>query len=203
MSSANGKLCHAAASGDVAEIERQIAAGADPNAFEGTTSATPLRWAANGGHVAAIALLVKAGARADGADSAGYTPLMVAAYYVHTAAIDALLAAGADVHRVNYDGDTVLHLVLTFGHLSAARVLVEAGARTDMCNKEGNRPVDVVRCLHSLVAAARSRHATAHAQVCWGADKSNEAALRALLGAAAPWSRRRPVAVGCYAVGWE
>jgi hypothetical protein len=34
-------------------------------------------------------------------------------------------------------------------------------------------------------------------------DKSNEAALRALLAAAAPWSRRRPVAIACYAVGWE
>jgi ankyrin repeat protein len=155
MSSASEKLCHAAASGDVPEIERQIAGGADPNAFEGTTSATPLRWAANGGHVAAIAALVKAGARVDGRDSAGYTPLMVAAYYVHTAAVDALLAAGADVHRVNYDGDTALHLVLTFGHLSAARVLLEAGARTDVCNKEGNRPIDVVRCAaRSLVAAA-------------------------------------------------
>jgi hypothetical protein len=49
------------------------------------------------------------------------------------------------------------------------------------------------------------RHRGALAQVCTAslADKSNPAALRALLTAAAPWSRRRPVALACYADVWE
>jgi hypothetical protein len=32
---------------------------------------------------------------------------------------------------------------------------------------------------------------------------SNAAALRALFASAAPWSRRRPVAIACYADAWE
>jgi ankyrin repeat protein len=149
MSSANEKLCDAAGRGDVAEIERQIAAGADPNAFEGTVgfAVTPLQWASVNGHLAAIAVLLKAGARVDGADSYGRTPLMWAATCGHTAAMNALLAAGADVHRVNNEGDTALHRASANGRLDAARVLLEAGAKADVRNKSGKRPIDVVRSL--------------------------------------------------------
>jgi ankyrin repeat protein len=211
MSSANDKLRDAAGRDNVAEIERQIAAGADPNAFEGRFLLTPLQLAAINGHIAAIAVLLKAGAHIDGADSGGETPLMGASADGRAAAIDALVAAGADVHRVRIDGHTALHVAAANGKLDAARVLLEAGARADICNKEGDRPINVVRCAAgSLVAAARSRHAAApprgHAQVCtaWGRmDKFDEAALRTLLTSAASWSRRRPVAIACYADVWE
>jgi ankyrin repeat protein len=143
MSSANGKLRDAAERGDVAEIERQIAAGADPN--EGEGDATPLKRAAIYGHVAAIAALLAAGARVDGTDSQGGTPLMWAAFNGCTAAVDALVAAGADVHRVDDNGNTALHDASQGGRLDVARVLLEAGARTDVRNKEGKRPIDMVR----------------------------------------------------------
>jgi ankyrin repeat protein len=145
MSDADYKLCAAARSGDVAEIERQIAAGANPNAFEGAADDTPLQRAAANGHVAGIAALLKAGARVDGANSFGVTPLMRAAWQGHTAAIDALVAAGADVHRASNTGNTALHVASMSGHLDAAHVLLEAGARTDVRNKEGKRPIDMVR----------------------------------------------------------
>jgi ankyrin repeat protein len=140
----NEQLCDAAGVGDVAEIERQIAAGADPNAFEGTGRYTPLQWAAYYGHVAAMAALLKAGARVDSADSCGTTPLMWAAYSGHTAATDALLAAGADVHHANVDSDTALHWASMEGRLDAALVLLEAGARKDVRNRRGEQPTDVV-----------------------------------------------------------
>jgi ankyrin repeat protein len=143
MSSANGKLRDAADRGDVAEMERQIAAGANPNAL--VDGWTPLQWAAERGRIAAIAALVKAGARVDGADNGGFTPLMCAAGFGQSAAIDALVAAGADVHRVDSDGDSALHRASMFGKLDAARVLLEAGAKADVRNKEGERPIDVVR----------------------------------------------------------
>jgi ankyrin repeat protein len=208
MSSANEKLVDAAGRGDVAEIERQLAAGADPNAFEGTNKWTPLQRAARFGHVVAIAALLKAGARVDGANSIGWTPLTYAAGKGHTAAVDALVAAGADVHRADNCGRTALHVASSNGNLGAARVLLEAGAKTDVRDSSGHWLVDVVRApSRSLVAAVRLHRAAVpprcHAQVCWFADKSNAAALRALFAAAAPWSRRRPVAIACYAVGWE
>jgi ankyrin repeat protein len=149
MSSANEELCNAAVLGDVAEIERQIAAGADPNALVkdmfGFGDSTPLQRAALKGHVAAIAALVKAGARVDCASSNGYTPLILAAAEGHTAAVDALVAAGADVHRSRNDGDTALHRASARGRLEVARVLLQAGARTDVRNNDGKRPIDVVR----------------------------------------------------------
>jgi uncharacterized protein len=145
MATANEKLRDAAKSGDVAEIERKIAASADPNAFEGTNGWTPLQRAAAYGHVAAITALLKAGARVDGADSVGQTPLMYAAHSGNTAAVDVLLAAGADVHRTTNYGNTALHRASMNGQLDAARVLLEAGARPDVRNNEGKRPIDVVR----------------------------------------------------------
>jgi hypothetical protein len=60
-----------------------------------------------------------------------------------------------------------------------------------------------------LIAHAHFRHRAAlprrHAQGCTGsrADMSSEPVLRALLAAATPWSRRRPVAVACYGLAWE
>jgi hypothetical protein len=157
MSSANNKLCDAAERGDVAEIERQIAAGADANAFEGMGRYTPLQWAAYYGHVAAMAALLAAGARVDSADSCGTTPLIWAAYSGHTVAIDALLAAGADVHHVTVDSDTALHYALMEGRLDAARVLLEAGAWTDVRNRRGERPTDVRRAPLSRTRSLRLR----------------------------------------------
>jgi ankyrin repeat protein len=208
MSSADVELCVAATSGDVAEIEREIAAGADPNAFEGTYGYTPLQRAAINDHVAAIAALLAAGARVDAVNSDGTTPLMYAAVNGHTAAIDALLAAGADVHHADRVGDTALHYASQHGHVPATSVLLDAGARTDVRTSGGDRPIDVVRAPGcSLDAAASSCHAAALprrlAQACKFTDEANEPALRALLASAVPWSRRRPVAISCYGVEWE
>jgi uncharacterized protein len=210
MASANEQLCDAAERGYVAEIERQIGAGADPNKLVRAVfyDCTPLQCAARKGHLAAIVALLKAGARVDGADSSGLTPLMYAAVGGHTAATDVLLGAGADVHRASNHGNTALHWASRNGHSDAARVLLEAGARADVRDRDSKRPIDLVRA--PLVCSLRPRDSitslgrrVAPAQVCDGGNKHNKAALRALLAAAAPWSRRRPLAIACYADAWE
>jgi uncharacterized protein len=145
MSSADAKLCEASMYGDVPEIERQLAAGANPNAFDGTPTRTPLREAARNGHTAAMAALLKAGARVDGADGDGYTPLMYAARNGCATAVHTLVAAGADIHRADKDGDTALHWASMNGRFNAARVLLVVGAWADVTNKWGKRPVDKVR----------------------------------------------------------
>jgi ankyrin repeat protein len=212
-SEANERLRDAAMDGDAAGIAAALLAGADPSVALGDW--TPLRWAAASGHVAVIAALLAAGARVDGADSSGSTPLIVASVGGHPAAIDALLAAGADVHRPNNSGYTALHLACTRGKLDAAHVLLEAGARTDVRNRDGmysQRPLDEVRApAHSFARLLRLRDRDTSlrrprclTQVCkWTSEKSNKPALTALLASAAPWSRRRPVALACYADVWE
>jgi uncharacterized protein len=202
------RLWGAADEGDVAGIAAALLAGADPNAL--VHNWTPLQRAAYHGHVAAIAALLAAGARVDGVDPNGSTPLMWAVSYGGTAAFDALVAAGADVHCADNDGDTALYRASLWSRLHAARALLEAGARTDVRNKHGLRPIDVVRAPACSLDAAAPLHLAAspprrHAQVCstWGANKPNERAISALFASAAPWSRRRPVAISCYAVEWE
>jgi len=143
---ANVKLWDAAERGDVGEMERLIAAGANPNAFQGSTRMSPLLLAAQHGHVAAIAVLLKAGAHVDGTDIHGDTALMLAARHGRTAAVDALIALGADVHRTSAFGDTALHRATAWSRLDATRVLLEAGATVDVRNNAGKRPIDVVCC---------------------------------------------------------
>jgi hypothetical protein len=167
MSSADYELCRAAESGNVAEIERLIAAGADANAvtLDYFGAWTPLQKAAKNGHLPAIAALLAAGARVDGASKYGSTPLMVAARYGQTAAIDALLAAGADVHHAGTDGDTALHWASRHGHLDATRMLLEPGAKADVRNKEGKRPIDVVRAPLAHLLRLRDRITPLHRRV--------------------------------------
>jgi uncharacterized protein len=144
-SDVNWRLCDAAEEGDVAGISAAVLAGADTNAFDRTNGMTPLHRAAINGHVAAIAALLAAGARADGTSSIGNTPLMLGVLHGSTAALDALLAAGANTNHVNNGGYTALHWASMHGHPDATCVLLDAGARTDMRNKHGQQPVNVVR----------------------------------------------------------
>jgi hypothetical protein len=145
-SDANVRLVDVSARGDVPEIIRAVAAGANPNVNVGSSKRTPLQLAASGGYVDAIAALLRAGSFPNGCDAWGWTPLLCAACNGHTPAVDALAVAGADVHHALFDHkDSALHLAVRHGHLDTARVLLEAGAQTDARNEKGERPIDVVR----------------------------------------------------------
>ena len=63
------------------------------------------------GDVAAVALLLEAGADPNARDVSGWTPLHKAAgFNANPAVVGALLDAGADVHARDADGWTPLHL---------------------------------------------------------------------------------------------
>jgi ankyrin repeat protein len=143
MSRVVHKLGKAADRGDVAYIERQIAAGADPNTF--VNDWTLLQLAAHEGHVPVIAALLKAGARVDDTNDYGETALILAVMGGHTGAIDALVAASADVRLSKNDGDTALHIASRNGRLDIARLLLEAGAEADVPDCYDKRPIDQVR----------------------------------------------------------
>jgi len=87
----------AAYNGNLALVERLIAAGADVKAANEFGS-TPLAEAATVGDVGIIAALVDAGAPVDAAGADGQTALMVVARSSNTAAAEVLIAGGADVN---------------------------------------------------------------------------------------------------------
>ena len=79
--------------------------------------------AAQGGHAAAIAALLAAGAEINAKDNDGGTALMLAAEGGHAAAIEALLAAGAEINAKENDGMTALMYAEAGEHEHAARLL--------------------------------------------------------------------------------
>ena len=92
---------------------------------------TALMVAADGGHAAAIAALLAAGAEVDATSNQGTTALMAAAQGGHAAAIAALLAAGAEVEAKKNDGKTALEIV-KLDDFHAARLLAAARRRHRM-----------------------------------------------------------------------
>jgi ankyrin repeat protein len=98
-------LHYAAANGDVTEVSRLLAGGADPAAPD-AVGFTPLHFAAQEQHPAAIDLLLAAGADLQARDRWGNTPLWRAVFTAHgdNTAAARLLAAGADADLPNGAG---------------------------------------------------------------------------------------------------
>jgi ankyrin repeat protein len=112
-------LMMAALKGHQALAQRLIERGADVN----KPGWTPLHYAATGGQVAMIELLLAQHAYIDAESPNGTTPLMMAAGYGSAQATRALLQAGADATPQNAEGMTALDFALGFGKAESASVL--------------------------------------------------------------------------------
>ena len=100
---------HAAARmGMIEAVKQHLAAGADVNAKE-SGGATPLLFAAQGGHKEIAELLIAEGAEVNANDSTGYTPLHYAAARGHKETAELLIAKGADVNAKDNQGRTPLN----------------------------------------------------------------------------------------------
>lgn len=97
-------LMLAALKGQQELAEIMIRKGADVN----KTGWTPLHYAASGGHVTIISLLIEQSAYIDAESPNGSTPLMMAAMYGTPAAVKFLLQEGADATLKNQQGLTAL-----------------------------------------------------------------------------------------------
>ena len=97
-------LMLAAIKGDFELADRLIKKGADVN----KTNWTPLHYAASGGHIQLIGLLLENSAYIDAESPNGTTPLMMAAMYGSEEAVKLLLQEGADVKIKNQQGLTAL-----------------------------------------------------------------------------------------------
>jgi uncharacterized protein len=127
----------AAASGEVAEIEKLITEGENPN-LQDAKSRTPLLVAAFRKHYAAVEALLKRGANANARDMQGFDILTLAAVNNDMQLLKLALDAGADPRRVTgpLDG-TALISAAHLGHVEIVRTLIDAKAPLDNVNRMG------------------------------------------------------------------
>jgi len=131
---------------------RLIAAGADVKRVAGWESVTPLHTAVRmGPQVAAVEMLLQAGADSDARDRHGRTPLhrlsrtmlkrSSARSYDTAEVVSILKKYGADVNARDHAGETPVHATVT---PDALRALLAAGADGNAQDNRGRTPVHVV-----------------------------------------------------------
>lgn len=143
---------HVASIHDRSEIARLlIAAGASTESVV-TSGAneglTPLRLAAERGHLLTVRALLEAGADTAAEDVVDRaTPLHAAASAGHTSVVVELIRrGGAKLEARAVSGQTPLRWALSMGHVGAAEALLEAGADPDAPDRRG------ACCLHTVAA---------------------------------------------------
>jgi ankyrin repeat protein len=111
-------LYDAAKGGDVEQVRRLLAEGAEVNLPDPLD--TPLHAAAAAGRLEVTELLIAAGANIEIHGFLG-TPLHNAAVGGRLEVVELLIAKGADVDAVNAYGSTPLHLAAEHGHAGLRR----------------------------------------------------------------------------------
>ena len=124
----------AAAAGDIGEIEKLAAAGADLNTRD-PRGRTPLMVAAHLGHHDAARALIAAGADINMLDKDRYDVITIAAVADDPEMIRIAVAGGGDPTQITsrYDG-TALIAAAHLGHDEVVRTLIESGAPLDYVN---------------------------------------------------------------------
>jgi ankyrin repeat protein len=127
----------AAANGDVAEIERLIAAGERPD-LQDSNSRTPLHVAVYRKHHEAARALMRLGANPNALDSQRYDILTIAAVQNDVDMLKIALDGGANPRNVTspYDG-TALIAAAHRGHAEVVRILIASKAPLDHVNRLG------------------------------------------------------------------
>lgn len=151
-------LLEAAARGDVAKIEQQLAQDTDVNCTHKGTGRTPLIEAVISGQHAAAGRLIEAGANLNLFDKAmGYTALMWACGRGDLEAAKLLVQAGADVNARSPEFGWTPLLCAAGVSLPVVQLLLESGADPSVAKNDGTTAVAVAeRAKHPEIAAVLS-----------------------------------------------
>lgn len=129
---------------DWGKVQQLISQGADVNALDVKTKASPLSFAAEAQKLEIINLLIQKGAKVNVADENGLTPLhrAVSGLFAkpNIAVLKALIVAGADADAQDNKGETALMYVVADENIdiSFAKMLIENGANPNLTNNENN-----------------------------------------------------------------
>ncbi|CAM4091975.1 ankyrin repeat domain-containing protein [Kerstersia similis] len=118
-------LMYAALMGQTGRVEQLIRRGAEVNKLGWTA----LHYAAAGGHVDTVDLLLTEGAIVNAPAPDGTSPLMMAAQANSKPAVEHLLQAGAHLQQQTADGRTAMDFAQSKGHTRLAAELRELMAR--------------------------------------------------------------------------
>lgn len=126
----SNELMAAAHAGDLAQVQRLLAAGADVNVRDENGWSALMHACYNAelkrGFADVVQALIDAGADIEAPIGYGVRPLMLAAGYGETAVVEALLKAGADVQAKNEGGYTALMMVKQKHYVDVVNLLHEA-----------------------------------------------------------------------------
>jgi len=122
---------------DSAVAQMLINAGSDPNEAD-AAGLTPLRTAAENGHIGVAKVLLAAGAGVDTTDNEEVTPLRVATGAGNTEMAALLLGAGANPNIKDKKRVTPLMVAAGAGHAEITALLLQAGADPNIKSTSGN-----------------------------------------------------------------
>jgi ankyrin repeat protein len=154
----------AARTGNLTEVERQLALGVNVNSRHYFTRDTPLIEAAYSGHVEIVKILIDHGADVNLKGEAWCGPLHAAALGGHVEVVKLLLHHGADVNIFSHNKP--LHYAAMNGHIEVAQILIAHGADinakgtdeyTPLGTAVSNLQVDMVEYLLSKGADVNAR----------------------------------------------
>lgn len=129
-------LLDAAAKGDVAAIQKALAAGVKVDARDGQ-GRTPLLLATHANRPEAARVLIAAGADVNAKDNIEDSPYLYAGAEGRNEILKMTLAAGADLKSVNRYGGTALIPAAHHGHPETVKILLATPIDKDHINRLG------------------------------------------------------------------
>jgi hypothetical protein len=136
-----GALLAGARDGQVADLNRLLAAGVPANVRD-ANGFTPLMLAVVSGHLPAARALLDGGALLDARNRGGITPIMLAVINERPEVLTLLLERGADVNAQSGTGWTALTFAAWKGDADLVRVLLGHGANPTALDKQRWTPLD-------------------------------------------------------------
>jgi len=136
-------LSDAVRTGNIEDVKKHLAAGADVNAKD-MYEDTPLYEAVKLGYRGIAELLLANGADVNVKNNVGWVPLHIATALDHKEIVELLVTNGAYVDAKDDDGSTPMHYAAWYDRKEVAELLIANGADVNAKDDGGDTPLDMV-----------------------------------------------------------